>query len=197
MSAVLTVARKEWGLIKINPLSDVRKPSKPRSRDRLLKKDELDKLLEQSGTDLTKQIARAVHAFLFAIETGMRAGEILSLTPDLVSLENRVATLLETKNGTSRKVPLSLAAVELLEALPEAPTYFNMTSANLDALFRRARDNAKIEGLRFHDSRHEAVTRLSKKLDVLSLARMIGHKDIKMLQVYYNESAEDIAKRLD
>ncbi|MGB0901169.1 site-specific integrase [Halocynthiibacter sp.] len=197
MSAVLTVARKEWGLISVNPLSDVRKPAKPRPRDRLLKPGELDKLLEQAGFDLSRQIGRAVHAFRFAIETGMRAGEILSLTSELVDLEKRVATLTDTKNGTARKVPLSNAAVELLKLLPDAPTYFDLSSANLDALFRRARDNAKIEGLRFHDSRHEAVTRLSRKLDVLSLARMIGHKDIKMLQVYYNESAEDIAKRLD
>ena len=56
---------------------------------------------------------------------------------------------------------------------------------------------ALIEDLHFHDSRHTAITRLAGKLDVLALARMVGHKDLRMLQIYYNESAEDMAKRLD
>lgn len=197
VSAVLTVARREWGLIQHNPMSDVRPPVKPPPRDRRVTDDEITALIEHGGSDLSKQKARAVHAFRFAIETGMRAGELRGLTEETVDLKKRVAKLLDTKNGTSREVPLSSKAVELLEALPEAETYFDLTAANLDALFRKARDDAKIKGLRFHDSRHEAVTRLSRKLDVLSLARMIGHKDIKMLQVYYNESAEDLAKRLD
>ncbi len=67
----------------------------------------------------------------------------------------------------------------------------------LDAPRRRVRDRAKVEGLTFHDSRLTAITRLSKRLDVLALARMVGHSDLRMLQVYYNETAEELAKRLD
>ena len=55
---------------------------------------------------------------------------------------------------------------------------------------------AGVVGLTFHDARAEAITRLSKKLDILQLARMVGHKDLKMLSVYYRESAADIAKKL-
>jgi integrase len=50
--------------------------------------------------------------------------------------------------------------------------------------------------LTFHDTRHEAITRLAAKLNVLDLARMVGHRDIKQLQVYYNAPAEEIAMRL-
>jgi hypothetical protein len=56
---------------------------------------------------------------------------------------------------------------------------------------------AMVEGLTFHDSRHLAITKQSKKLDILALARMVGRWDLRQLQVYYNESAEDIAGRLD
>jgi hypothetical protein len=42
-----------------------------------------------------------------------------------------------------------------------------------------------------------AITRLAKKLDVLDLARMVGHRDLKQLLVYYNESPNTIAERLD
>ena len=51
--------------------------------------------------------------------------------------------------------------------------------------------------MHFHDSRHEAITRLAKKLNVLDLARMTGIRDLKILNVYYNETAESMAARLD
>jgi integrase len=63
-------------------------------------------------------------------------------------------------------------------------------------MFRKYRKKSGIEDMTFHDSRHEAITRLAKKLHVLDLARMTGHKDIKKLMIYYNESAEDIAGKL-
>ena len=54
-----------------------------------------------------------------------------------------------------------------------------------------------IEDGTFHDTRHLVITRLAKKLNVLDLARMVGHRDLRQLQIYYNESAEDMARRLD
>ncbi|WP_058048192.1 tyrosine-type recombinase/integrase [Janthinobacterium sp. Ant5-2-1] len=71
-----------------------------------------------------------------------------------------------------------------------------MTDESRDSLFRKAVTRAGIEGLIFHDARHEAITRLAKKLNILELARMVGHKDIRQLQVYYNETAAEIAKKL-
>ncbi len=197
MSSVLTTARREWGLISHNPISDIRKPVSPPPRDRRVSVDEIDKLVEAAGADLTTATARAVHAFRFAVETAMRAGEIVGLTSETIDRDTRVATLPKTKNGTVRKVPLSTAALELLEALPQGDgPLFGLTSQQIDALFRRARDKSKIADLRFHDSRHEAITRLAKKMDVLSLARTVGHKDVKMLMIYYNETAEELAQRL-
>jgi integrase len=157
----------------------------------------------------TKNQAVAV-AMLFAIETAMRAGEICSLTA--ASIRGKTALLgrfrgsielsdtrRRTKNGTRRMVPLSKRALELLTLLPatdEGKHLFGLTSASLDALFRKARENTPIEDLTFHDTRHEAITRLAAKLNILDLARMTGHRDLKQLQIYYNASAEDIAGRL-
>jgi integrase len=53
-----------------------------------------------------------------------------------------------------------------------------------------------VVGLNFHDARAEAITRLSRKLSILELARAVGHKNLAELQTYYRESAEDIAKKL-
>jgi integrase len=197
MSSVLTVARRDWELIAVNPLSDVRKPSKPQPRDRLPTSDEIEAMQLSAGEDLSKVTARAFHAFRFAMESAMRAGEIAGLEWDRVDLGRRVALLTHTKNGRSREVPLSSRAVSLLEALPKLDPVFGLSSRQLDVLFRKLRDRAGVEGLTFHDSRHAAITALSRKLDVLALARMVGHTDLRQLRVYYNESAEELAKRLD
>lgn len=197
MSSVLTVARRDWELIAVNPLSDVRKPSKPQPRDRLPTSAEIEAMQFSAGEDLSKVTARAFHAFKFAMESAMRAGEIAGLEWDRVDLGRRVALLTHTKNGRSREVPLSSRAVSLLEALPKLDPVFGLSSRQLDVLFRKLRDRAGVEGLTFHDSRHAAITALSRKLDVLALARMVGHTDLRQLRVYYNESAEELAKRLD
>jgi integrase len=197
MSSAINVARREWGLLQTNPLTDVRRPRKPPPRDRRPTADELERMTHAAGSDLTTVTARAFHAFLFGIETAMRAGEIVGLRRANVDRVRRVARLTQTKNGRPRDVPLSRAALDLLAALPDADPVFGLDSRQLDALFRKIRKRAAVEGLTFHDSRHEAITRLAKKLDVLALARMVGHSDLRMLQVYYNETAEELAKRLD
>lgn len=204
LSNIFTVATKEWKWIAASPTTDVRRPKESEPRDRLYSDNEIERICLALGLDLDdEQPAQTVNqrvavAFLFAIETAMRAGEICGLQPrDVVG---RVATLTETKNGTRRKVPLSKRAVELLELLPapeEGSPLFGITTKSLDTLFRKAKTRAAIEDATFHDSRHLAITRLAKKLNVLDLARMVGHRDLKQLQVYYNETAEEMAKLLD
>lgn len=194
LSAVLSQARREWGLITVSPMTDVRKIPAPGRRVRRPTAEEIERLAHSAGSDLTNKTARVFHAWLFAIETAMRAGEIVGLRWE--DIEGRVAHLPKTKNGDARDVPLSSEAVRLLEALPRMDPVFGLTTAQVDALWRKLRDRAGVEDLRFHDSRHHAITELSKKLDVLELARMVGHRDLKMLLVYYEGSAADMAKKL-
>jgi integrase len=73
---------------------------------------------------------------------------------------------------------------------------FTITSASLDALFRKMRNSCKIEDLHFHDTRATALTNLSKKLEVLELARMVGHRDIRSLMIYYRPTATTLAAKL-
>lgn len=200
VSHVFSTARKEWKWISENPTTDVRRPATARPRDRMPTQAEIDQLCHSmnfTGDRTTTKTQAVAVAFLFAIETAMRAGEICGLIAG--DIEGQVATLRMTKNGAKRHVPLSKRALELLALLPGQTegTLFGLTPGMLDALFRKAKKNALVDGLHFHDSRHAAITRLARKLDVLDLARMVGHRDLRMLQVYYNESAADIAPRLD
>lgn len=200
LSHVFTVARREWKWISSNPTSDVLRPKNSLARDRRINEDEIDRIVLASGFNecLVKQVKQRIGiAFLFAIETGMRAGEICGLT--VTHIKSSVATLSDTKNGTRREVALSPRALELLAFLPptekDAPL-FGLSTASLDANFRKLKTATGIKDLKFHDTRHEAITRLAKKLNVLELARMVGHRDLKMLQIYYNETATEIAKKL-
>jgi integrase len=143
------------------------------------------------------QTHRVVLAFELAIETGMRAGEIRTLDAANIDLERGVAKLELTKNGDAREVPLSSRAREIIGILkPQSGALLPMTAGVMDSTFRKLRKRAGILDLHFHDSRAEAATRLSAKVDVLTLARILGHRDVRSLMVYYRESAADIAKRL-
>lgn len=201
LSNVFSTVLKEWKWIAKNPASDVRRPKESAPRDRLISQSEIEAII--FAADFKESIASTVQervciAFLFALETAMRAGEIVGLPADEIT--GSVAHLGSTKNGTARDVPLSPRAIELLSFLPasakpDAPI-FGLSSSQLDANFRKLRDMAMVDGLTFHDTRHEAITRLARKLNVLELARMVGHRDLKMLQIYYNETAAEIAKKL-
>ncbi|WP_406870609.1 site-specific integrase [Thioclava sp. 'Guangxiensis'] len=198
LGAVLTQAVREWGLIKESPLKDVRKPAQPKARDRLPTHEEFERLALVAGDDLSHATARAYHAFRFACETAMRAGEIVGLRREDVDLESRVCRLHMTKNGSAREVPLSSAAVELLRMLPDLDPVFGLTSQQIDVLWRKVRSKAAIEGLNFHDSRAYALTKLSRKVDVMTLAKISGHRDLSiLLNTYYRETASDIARRLE
>lgn len=191
---------RRW--ITANPMQGVRKPIAPPHRDRRISDDEIARLRMALGwpTDqspIERPSQRIAVMLLVAIETAMRSGEMCGLTWDRVDLEARTVRLPLTKNGTARDVPLSTRAVELLRLLgPGSGSVFQVEDHSRDTLFRKARDAAKIEGLHWHDTRHEAITRLARKLDVLDLARMVGHRDLASLRAYYNPTASEIAQRL-
>lgn len=197
VDVVLEAARKEWLWLRVNPMKDVTKPGESRPRTRLITEAEITSMCvglafkEGEPVQLKKQ--EVAVAFLLAIETAMRSGELLSLTPDQVDLTRRVAHLNKTKNGDEQDVPLSARAVELFKMVPGC---FSVSGGSRDALFRKARGEMNLAGFTFHDARALALTRLSRKVDVLTLARIAGHRSLKSLMVYYRESAEDIALRL-
>lgn len=202
ISSVLNTARREWKWMETQPMKDVRKPKNPPPRDRRISEQEISKILqalqyEEAAPVITTRQKIAV-VFLLALETAMRRGEILGLEWPSVYLEDQYITLHDTKNGTRRNVPLSKRAVELLRKVyREGPgRVFAVPAASCEVIFRRAVLLTGIENLHFHDTRHEAISRLARKLEVLDLARMVGHKDLRSLMIYYNATAKEIAGRL-
>ena len=199
ISSVFTIARTEWRWLAQNPVSEIRRPSNPKSRDRRISETEIQRILDALGFTegqplKTKQQLVALY-FLIALETAMRLGELCQLTTADIEIDKRFVILRDTKNNDTRQVPLTKRAVTFMQVLVE--TDLTVTSAVASALFLKASCRAQIENLRFHDTRHEALTRLARKLDVLDLARMVGHRDPRSLMIYYNPTASEIAQRLD
>lgn len=202
IAAVLREARVRWKWLAENPMSDVKRPKQPPPRDRIITDKELERLLlaleyEEAAPVVTTRQQIAV-AFLLSLETAMRQGEIWGLDWALVYLNRKFLTLPDTKNGMRRDVALSPRAVALLKKLDpqKSGRVFTSRQASANTVFRRAVQLAGLQNFHFHDGRHTAITRLARKLDVLDLARMVGHRDIRSLMIYYNASAEDIAARL-
>lgn len=191
ISAVFSVARDEWGWVAQSPTRKLRRPPDPKPRDRLISWREIRSVLRALDWHMRKPVTlqqEAGFAFLMSLHTGMRASEVLK-----ARYVGGVAELSDTKNGEARRVPLSARAQRLVSHCPE----FTITGPSLDALFRKARDRAGLSGFTFHDCRATALTRMAKRVSVLELARISGHKDVNLLlSTYYRTTAEDIGSRL-
>ena len=217
LSHLFTVAQTEWGMESLgNPvqIARKRKPKLPQGRDRRLQGDEAERLLAECAKAQNPWLRPVV---IFAVETAMRAGEMLQTkrktdedsgerpiqTTGLlwknVDLDKRTAYLPETKNGTARAVPLSSVAIEVLRALPHSgdDRVFGTTYEAIHLSFTRACRRAGIQDLRFHDLRHEATSRFFEKgLNPMQVAAITGHKTLQMLKRYTHLRAEDLAKML-
>jgi len=178
-----------------NPVATVRMPTISNARDRRLEGDEEQRLLAALDASRGKHLKSVV---LLALETAMRRGEILALRWEYVDLKRRVLHLPETKNGSSRDVPLSTQAAAVLGSLPRHITgrVFDTSETAITEGFQRAVKRAGIPDFRFHDLRHEATSRLAEKLQMPELMRVTGHKDTRMLARYYHPRAEDLARKL-
>lgn len=201
---IFKVAVERWGYIQNSPMTGLQQPQASKPRTQRFAQEDIDEIVKISGYNESLKTAksRTGAAMLFAVETAMRAGEICNLTWNNVNLEKRTAFLPLTKNGSSRTVPLTKAAVKILERLrdeiEQGDTCFQVKSNILDATFRKLKKAVNREYLHFHDTRREALTRLAKKVDVMTLAKISGHKDIRILQnVYYAPNMEEVAELLD
>ena len=113
----------------------------------------------------------------------MRRSEILKLKWCYVDLVNGFASLYDTKNGEDRRVPFTRRCIEVLKTVPQAhEQVFPISATCLRLAWTRARKKAGITDLRFHDLRHEAVSRFFEMgMSVSEVALISGHKDLRQL----------------
>ena len=196
LSAMLNHARKEWCIEIANPVADIKRPTVAASRTRRLIDDEESRIVKELPP-IYSNIVR------FALATSMRRGEVLTLLWANVNLDTQVAVLPMTKNGDMRRVPLSKDSVAILKEQRLATVQsitgrvFDVSQISLDKAWRKACRKAGILGLRFHDLRHEAISRLFEiGLNPMEVSSISGHKTLQMLKRYTHLKAEDLAKKL-
>lgn len=201
---MLNIAKIELDIpLTHNPLNGLRVDFKDNRRERRLKDGEQEKLLEAARTRQNPLIEKVV---IFAIETGMRRGEILGLHWDQVDLKRRSVTILESKNGYSRTIPLTPGAFGLLQSMKDEAgdkdlkpeRVFPVTANALRMAWERMLARTDIKELHFHDLRHDAISRFFEMgLTVPEVASISGHRDMKMLMRYAHADAKNLAKKLE
>lgn len=206
ISSVLGYARKDWSWMTGTPLADVRRPPQPPHRTRLITWSETRAMLRELGWSTTaqpvtkKQLTAA--AFVIALRTGMRCGEVVGLTWERV--HPLWVSLPETKNGTARDVPMSPKVLRVFKRLRglDDQEVLPITTASVDTLFRKARKAAGLDGFVFHDSRHVAATRVGRtvgqpgRLSFPEFVTVFGWRDPKNAMIYVNPSAASLAGKL-
>jgi integrase len=191
------VARDEWNLpLKTNPLEKIKIQAIDVKRERRLEDGEYEKLLSAAKTRQNPYIPIVI---IFATETAMRRGEILNLSWRQVDLKRRCVTILESKNGYSRTIPLTPKAYALLHDLDkDHDQVFPLTANALKMAWGRILKLANIEDLHFHDLRHEAVSRFFEMgLTVPEVASISGHRDVRMLLRYAHANTSTLQAKLE
>ena len=187
LSHIFTVCMTEWDYEINNPLKKIKKPKANNRRERRLTEYEYNFLVKGN---YPQQSLR--YLIEFAVETGMRRGEILNIKQEQV--KGHTLLIPQTKNGHPRTIPLTKRALYILNNT-ELP--FPYTPNALKLAWNRLKNKGGIKDLHFHDLRHEAISRFFEKgLSIPEVALISGHKDVRMVFRYTHLKAEDILNKL-
>ena len=194
----LEVAKNEWGVaLQQNPVSKIKKPAPGKARERRITVEELERLRTALAKCRNGLLSNIV---MFAIHTGMRRGEILSIRWSDINFNASTVHLADTKNGEARTVPLSSSALAALPATDNRAAgerVFPISPNAVRLAWERLKRRAGINDLHFHDLRHEAISRFFELgLSIPEVALISGHRDFKMLFRYTHLRPADVAKKL-
>ncbi len=197
LSKAFSLCVKEWEWLKDNPLSKAPKEKEDNQRDRWLFKNEEALLLDNSPEWLRKMI-------LFALNTGLRQDELLSLSWSRVNLLRKTIIIQETKNGKPKMLPLNETALDVINhrskirSIRNDFVFFTQNGKkihpnNLRASFYIVTGKVGIVNFKWHDLRHTFATRLAQAgVDLYKISKLLGHKDIKMTQRYSHHCPDSL-----
>ena len=181
----------EWGKARDNPVRKVKFFREDNERIRYLNKDEIIQLLKECAPHLKPIV-------LFALNTGMRRSEIFNLKWKDVDLQAGLITVVETKSGDFRKIPINSQLKEILENIekylgcPYVCNYNGRKINDVKSGFNRAVKRAGIEDFRFHDLRHTFASHLVMGgVSLVAVKELLGHKSIEMTLRYSHLSVEN------
>jgi integrase len=181
---------EQWGLSKGNPAKGVKMFHADNRRDVFLTPEEEARILEAAPSFLRP-------AIVFSIQTGLRQGELLSLTWGQVDLDRRSLTITaeKAKGKKTRHVPLNVVALDALKSQPRGlrpdtpvfPALASMSPGYLTQKFPQIVKAAKVEkpGLCWHSLRHTFASRLVQSgVNLLTVKELLGHSTLDMVLRY-------------
>jgi len=196
-ASAIDLATKEWGYpFRSNPVRSISLPIANDARDRRLEGGEADALRAALATNRNPFIRPIVE---LAIETGLRRREVLELAWPNVDATRRVAFIPQTKTGQPRTIPLTDRALSIIAALTKGDDdrLFPIILNAFKQAWKRVQKRSGLADLRFHDLRHEALSRFCELgLSVPELSVISGHKDPRMLFRYTHLRADNLARKL-
>ena len=202
MNHAFNMAIREWELIESNPVSKVKKERVRNIIERWLSVDEEKKLLLASPRWLQEII-------IFAINTGLRRGEILNLKLSQVDFNRRTLIIFEQKNGAIDTLPLNQKAMGILEdrrrnKWPDFDLAFpsqngtRILNRNLFRAFNSATGRAKVNNFRFHDLRHTFATRLVQAgVGIYEVQKLGRWKNNSMVMRYAHHNSESLRSSIE
>lgn len=206
LSHAFTIAVKEWGWLDDTPMRKVTKGKEARGRVRFLSDGERVRLLKACKESSNAYLHPVV---VLALSTGMRQGEIMGLTWDVVDMNRGRAILHETKNGERRAVAITGHALEQIKELskvrridsnllfPSKETAPQKPQKPIDLRvpWLTALKNAVIDDFKFHDLRHSAASYLAMNgASLAEIAEVLGHKTLQMVKRYAHLSEGHTAR---
>lgn len=203
---VWTIGKDEWHWCGESPWRALGKPDEVPPRDQRTHWQFIRRVVRWLGYKTGQRprtgYQQVAMAYMIELRTAMRCGEVMGLTRETINLKTGVVTLKKHKTDKevgTRYVPLTSQGRRLLAVLTqgEGPLW-SIETASVDALFRKAKKSCGLkDNITFHDGRAEALTELSRRMDVMTLSKISGHRDINLLiNTYYRERPEQIAARL-
>lgn len=206
LSAVFETAIKEWHWLEKNPVKLIRKPAVSNSRNRFLSPDEAQTLLNCCQESRNPYLYSIVK---IALCTGMRRGEILNLHWGDIDFDKKQLVLHETKNGSTRYVPMINSVYQIMKGLYEQEgtvdlSYHVFPSLNpkryldIRSAWKFALERAGIDNCRFHDLRHSCASFLAMNgSSQREIAEILGHKDIRMTHRYTHLNQGYLSEKLE
>ena len=196
MKKAFNLAIKEWEWVKDNPVARISMEEENNKRDRWLTDEEEERLLRVCPSWLKELVT-------FALNTGMRVGEIISLEWKGVDLFRKTVTVFKSKNKEPRTIPINKTVFEMLKdkikvksisgLVFPSPTHTRFHGTSIDHAFKKAVKKARIEDFHFHDLRHTFATRVVQSgKDLYQIQKLLGHKSPAMTQRYAHHSPESL-----
>lgn len=191
------------GFLKENPCKDIKRIKVPEKLPSFYSKEDFQKLIDTIDIEDIKDIA------IFAVNTGLRQGELINLRWINLDIKNKLLFLdnasFITKSRRVRSIPLNANAIRIIEKRNHLTPYiFTIRGAKVrpDFLIHRFKKyirSANLDDrLKFHSLRHTFASWLVQKgIPLYNVSKLLGHADIKTTQIYAHLCVDDLRESVE